>query len=243
MPAMFILATVIAFGTALLWARLFLRRDKFSPEPLRLLASLFVAGCLVTLPSAYIEQQIPANDLVFASVVAPVVEEGLKLAAIVLICTWSRHFNQVVDGAIYGMSCGLGFAAVENLLFGLIGGFDVLAARVLVGPITHALFTGVSGFYFARAVFEHKPQLAALGLLVGIALHSVWNFTPGILAQTGNNAFAMLFLFVLIFYAWLLRRFLRHLDTPEVLRLRTALAIGEVDAVATSLSDQDAAGG
>jgi RsiW-degrading membrane proteinase PrsW (M82 family) len=228
MDEMLIFATVIAFGTALLWARLFLRRDKFSPEPLRLLASLFFAGCLVTLPAAYIEQRFSVNDLVRAAVIAPVVEEVLKLTAIVLICSWSRHFNQVVDGAIYGISCGLGFAAVENLLFGLNGGFGVLALRVLVGPMTHALYTGVTGLFFARAAFEHRPALMAFGLLLGVGLHAGWNFTPGLVAHTGNEEFAVMFVFVLLSYIWLLRGFMRHLEQPEMLRLRTALALGEV---------------
>jgi protease PrsW len=222
-----IVAIVIAFGTALLWARMFYRRDKFSPEPRRLLASLFIAGCLVTLPSAFVEHLVRSNDLIGFAVVAPVVEEALKLTAVVLICWWSRHFNQLVNGAIYGVSCGLGFAAVENLLFGLVGGFGVLGARALVGPITHPLFTGISGLYLARAKFERNAWLAAQGLLFGTLLHAGWNLGPALLVQTGQPASALLFLIIVPLYIWLLRRFLAHLATPDVQRLRTALTLGD----------------
>jgi RsiW-degrading membrane proteinase PrsW (M82 family) len=237
---MLALAVAIAFGTAVLWMRLFLRRDKFSPEPRRLLASLFIAGCLVTIPSAFVEQQIPGSDVIGAAVVAPVVEETMKLTAVFLICWWNRHFNQVVDGAVYGVSCGLGFAALENLLFGLFGGFGVLGARVLVGPITHPLFTGVSGLFLARARFEQKPALLLQGLMLGTLLHAGWNLGPGLLAQTDQAAYALVFLAVVPLYVVLLRRFLAHLGTPDVQRLRTAFALGEVHATA---GDEDRAAG
>jgi RsiW-degrading membrane proteinase PrsW (M82 family) len=175
---MFILAFIIAFGTAALWARLFLRRDKFSPEPRRMLVALFFAGCLVTIPSAYIEALIPTNFVVGVAVVAPIVEEALKIGAVVLIAWWSRHFNQVVDGAIYGVSCGLGFAAVENLLFGLFGGVGLLGTRALTGPITHPFFTGVACLFVARAKFERRPDLAVWGFALGTLLHAGWNLGP-----------------------------------------------------------------
>jgi RsiW-degrading membrane proteinase PrsW (M82 family) len=239
---MFILATVIAFGTALLWARMFLRRDKFRPEPLRLIASLFIAGCLVTLPAAYIEQQFHTKMfLLRGAVIAPAVEESLKLGAVFLICWWSRHFDQIADGAIYGISCALGFAAVENLLFGLLGGFGVLGARALVGPITHPLYTGVGGLFLARAKFERRPSLLFAGLGLATLLHAGWNLAPSLSKQTGNNAWVLLFVAILFSYAVLLRRFLRHLATPEMQRLRTALALGDVESSRLVTAEDDVA--
>jgi RsiW-degrading membrane proteinase PrsW (M82 family) len=224
------LTVVIAGATALLWARMFLRRDKFSPEPRRLLAALFVAGCLSTIPSALIEALLETSDLVDLAVVAPAVEEGCKLAAVAAICWSSRHFNQLVDGAIYGVSCGFGFAVIENILFGAFGGAAVLGVRVVLGPITHPLFTGIGGLFLARAKFEGQPALAAVGLAAAMLLHAGWNLGPGLLAQTGHAAYVLVLLGVIPVYIWLLRRFLSHLETPDVQRLRDALTLGGVPA-------------
>ena len=227
-PRFVILAFALAFGTSVAWSWIFLRRDKFDPEPRRLLILLFLAGCAVTIPSALIELAIPRNALTEDTVVVPIVEEGFKLLAVAVICWRSRHFNQLIDGAIYGVSCALGFAAVENLFYGLTGGFGVLGLRTLVGPISHPLFTGVGGFYLARAKFEGNPGRLYQGVLFGMLLHAGWNLGPGLMRQTGNASYALVFVTVALLYAWLLLRFLRRLETPDAQRLRTALAVGTV---------------
>jgi len=182
----------------------------------------------VTIPSALVEHLIPGNELTATVAVAPLVEEGCKLAAVVLICWSSRHFNQLIDGAIYAISCALGFAAVENLLYGLSGGFGVLGLRALLGPIGHPLFTGVSGFYLARAKFEGNAWRLCQGLLFATLLHAGWNLGPALMRETGAPSYALVFLAVVLLYAWLLRRFLRRLGTPDAQRLRVAMALGTV---------------
>jgi protease PrsW len=223
-----ILTFAIAFGTALAWSWMFLRRDKFDPEPRRLLILLFAAGCLVTIPAAIMEHLIPANEFIGPVVVAPLVEEGLKLTAVALICWSNRHFNQLIDGAIYAISCALGFAAVENLLYGITGGVGLLGLRAILGPIGHPLFTGVSGFYLARAKFEGNAWRLPQGLVLGILLHAGWNVSPALVGETGQRAYAAVILAVIPLYAWLLLRFLRRLATPDAQRLRGALQLGSV---------------
>lgn len=221
-----VLAFVVAFATALAWSTIFLRRDKADPEPRRLVLILFVAGLLVTIPSAVVEVLISSNELVSFTVVAPLVEEGFKLAAVALICWRSRHFNQVVDGAIYGVSCAFGFAALENVLFGVGGGFGVLGARVLVGPITHPLFTGVSGLYLGRAKFERNPLLLVQGFALATLLHAGWNFSAVLVRVTDQALSAFVFLALIPVYAVVLARFLRGLSAPEAQRLRSELTPG-----------------
>jgi len=231
-----ILAFAVAFGTSIAWSWIFLRRDKFDPEPRRLLVLLFVAGGLVTIPSALVELLIPANELTWSIVVAPIVEEAFKLTAVILICWRSRHFNQLIDGTVYAISCALGFAAVENLLYGVSSGFGVLGLRVLLGPIAHPLFTGVAGFYLARAKFEGNAWRLFQGVLFGMLLHAGWNLGPGLMAETGDAAYALIFLAVIPLYAWLLWVFLRRLATPDAQRLRTALAIRAASTLTDDLS-------
>lgn len=222
---MFVVAALaIAFGTAVAWSWIFLRRDKFDREPRRLLILLFAAGCVATIPSVILEALVPGNEFTSLVVVGPMAEEGCKLAAVALLCWSNRHFNQLVDGAIYAISCALGFAALENLLYGAAGGFGVLGLRALLGPISHPLFSGVAGFYLARAKFEGNAWRLWQGLLFGTLLHAGWNLGPGLMLETGDRAYALVFVAVIPLYAWLLRRFLRGLATAEAQRLRGALA-------------------
>jgi RsiW-degrading membrane proteinase PrsW (M82 family) len=221
-----ILALVIALATSVAWSWIFIRRDKSDPEPRRLLVFLFLAGCALIVPCALIEYVLPGGEFASAVIIAPVVEEAFKVAAVLLICWRSRHFNQLIDGTIYAISVALGFAAIENFGYALLGGFGVLGFRVILGPIGHPLFTGVAGFYLARAKFERRAWRLCQGFVMAVLLHAGWNLGPSLLAETGDPRYVGVVFLVAVFYGVLLWRFLRRLETPDAQRLRTALALG-----------------
>ena len=221
-----LLALVVAVAASVAWSWIFLRRDKFDPEPRRLLILLFFAGCAITLPAALVEYVLPRGALMAPVVVAPVVEEASKIGVVLLICWRSRHFNQLIDGTIYAVSAALGFAAIENFGYALLGGFGVLGFRVIVGAIGHPLFTGVAGFYLARAKFERNAWRLCEGFVLAVLLHAGWNLGPSLAGATGDPLYAVVVFIVAVVYGVLLWRFLRRLEKPDAQKLRAVLTLG-----------------
>ena len=220
---MFLIYIAIAIGAAVAWWSMFARRDRFEPEPRRIIIAMFLGGAFLAVPVSAaaeiaLDELVPSGVLVIA--IAPPVEELAKIGVLLLVLSFQwRQLSQVVDGAIYGVSVGLGFAIVENLGYAAGLGVSVLIVRSLAAPITHALFTGLAGYYLAKAHFSDRGSpsrlmTAGLALLAAIGLHSVWNAPSG-LADLASDLFLLLYLLVIPFYVYLLRRFLGRMEAEE----------------------------
>ncbi|MGS2641164.1 PrsW family glutamic-type intramembrane protease [Streptosporangium sp. LJ11] len=128
-----------------------------------------------------------AADDITTVVVAPVVEEALKGAALLwLIWRCRREINGPTDGIIYASMVGLGFATVENMIYysaefteaGTQGAVDLFVLRGLVSPLGHPLFTSMIGLGVAYAVTARRRGAflaVPLGYLGAVLLHGLWN--------------------------------------------------------------------
>ncbi|WP_079184578.1 PrsW family intramembrane metalloprotease [Streptomyces uncialis] len=136
-------------------------------------------------------------DTIGSTVIAPVVEETAKGAAILLIFLFRRReFTRLVDGVVIAGVTATGFAFTENILYlGRAFGDDqtygdqgigsvtvaTFFARVVMSPFAHPLFTVLTGIGFGLAA-QAAPRrrvwraLAPLGgLLLAMGLHALWN--------------------------------------------------------------------
>lgn len=126
-----------------------------------------------------------------AAITAPLVEETMKGAGVVLLYLIARdEMDDAMDGFVYGAICGLGFALVEDVLYfmavfggtpaGVLQGFYI---RVISsGLYGHVLFTGLTGMgigYFVSRRVERSLRRrlrVALGLFgLGVLGHFLWN--------------------------------------------------------------------
>ncbi len=135
-------------------------------------------------------------DTLGATVIAPVVEESAKAAAILLLFLFRRRdFGGIVDGVVVAGFTATGFAFTENILylgnaFGedqMMGsGFASVTAatffvRVVMTPFAHPLFTVLTGVGFGIAASSGRHQrvrriaLPLLGLLLAMGMHALWN--------------------------------------------------------------------
>ncbi|MDI3402571.1 PrsW family intramembrane metalloprotease [Streptomyces cavernicola] len=134
-----------------------------------------------------------------ATVIAPVVEESAKAAAVLLVFLFRRReFTGIVDGVVIAGVTATGFAFTENILYlGTAYGTDeasgitglaldsVTAAtffvRIVMSPFAHPLFTVLTGIGFglaARAAHRRRVRrflLPLLGLVLAMAMHAIWN--------------------------------------------------------------------
>jgi protease PrsW len=129
--------------------------------------------------------------LILAVFIAPFVEEFAKSWAVLFL---KPRLNEIEDGLVYGAAAGLGFAAVENILYngtGLVQGAEVFLivaiSRALTSTLLHASATAITGYGIALSKF-HKmaghPQSWALYYLGAVLLHASFN----LFAIMGNFA-------------------------------------------------------
>nr|WP_240449468.1 PrsW family intramembrane metalloprotease [Streptomyces harenosi] len=136
-------------------------------------------------------------DTLGATVIAPVVEESAKAAAVLLVFLFRRRdFTGIVDGVVIAGVTATGFAFTENILYlgnafgtdqltGDTGMASVTAAtffvRIVMSPFAHPLFTVLTGIGFGLAALrtDRRAALRVLlplsGLLLAMGMHALWN--------------------------------------------------------------------
>ena len=188
--------TLMAIGLAAVgsvaWLVYFNLKDKLSPEPKRRIAQAFALGmvsaglawggyygaALLGFPPSPPQER--AKLIVYCMVVVGVVEEGSKFLVARLFCFRWKEFDERIDGLIYAAAVGLGFAAVENVLFlvALPPVHGVL--RVIVSPLTHSLFAAVWGFGASRALLMPRSAVSrflwqAGSLVLAMVAHGLYD--------------------------------------------------------------------
>lgn len=200
-----------SIGPGLLWLWYFYRLDRFEPEPPRVIFKLFLAGILLVVPAGLLEQiwrpQLMAaiNDgiwwdlFIMAFLVVALIEEGLKTFFLWRMIGRHHELDEPVDGIIYGITLGLGFASLENLLWASIYGLGVAALRAVVTTLAHASFTGWAGYYIARYRLKTRNfSLVWTGFLVALLTHGTYDFLL-FMQNSVTSVLAFLLIAILLF--------------------------------------------
>ncbi|MEU6009363.1 PrsW family intramembrane metalloprotease [Streptomyces sp. NPDC047453] len=183
--------------------------DRVEPGPWRNLVFAFAWGACAAALIAIVANSFathwiatatadPASaDTLGATVIAPVVEESAKAAAVLLVFLFRRRdFIGIVDGVVIAGVTATGFAFTENILYlGNAFGTDQLTGdrgiasvtaatffvRVIMSPFAHPMFTVLTGIGFGIAAMSgYRRRLRRLlpppgGLLLAMGMHALWN--------------------------------------------------------------------
>ncbi|MBK3646449.1 PrsW family intramembrane metalloprotease [Streptomyces sp. MBT33] len=183
--------------------------DRVAPGPWRNLLFSFAWGACAAALIAIVANSFATRwiatatadpssaDTLGATVIAPVVEESAKAAAVLLVFLFRRRdFTGIVDGVVIAGITATGFAFTENILYlGTAFGTDQLTGdrgiasvtaatffvRVIMSPFAHPLFTVLSGIGFGLAATAADRQHARrvliplCGLLLAMGMHAMWN--------------------------------------------------------------------
>ena len=193
---------------ALPWLWVWLREDKRSPEPRRVIALAFLVG-MITVGVVIPIQQAVATLLASTTMVFiawSVIEEIMKYEAARVTVLRSRENNEPIDSVIYMVTVALGFAAAENALFLLspLAG-ETFTQSLMTGNLRfvgamllHVLSSAVIGVFLALAFYKSKRQkllFALLGVILAALLHSLFNF---LILNTAEEHLLRTFLYVWI---------------------------------------------
>jgi hypothetical protein len=112
--------------------------------------------------------------LLFASVLAPMIEETLKPAAVWLL---GKRLRSPAEGFALGALCGAGFALLEGSLAAssnsILLGFSI-AARA-TSTLMHITASAVLGWGIGSARLEKRYGRLAWAYLLSLGIHGLWN--------------------------------------------------------------------
>ncbi len=207
--------------------------DHYEKEPRGLLLVAFLWGALPAAVLSILAEHSLSQPLVAlgesaagwvsSTVAAPIIEELTKgLAVLLLFMLAQNEFDGVLDGIVYGATIGFGFAMTENAIY-FVRSFEkggvgmltmVVILRAFIFGMNHALFTSVFGAALGHARTlargARRWTLPVLGLIAGIALHSIHNLFAGlsgrlcfsVLLSVASDWAGVLVILVVIILAW-----------------------------------------
>ena len=108
--------------------------------------------------------------------VVGLIEEGAKSYVVYKFHYNHPEFNERIDGIIYGVTVGLGFAAAENLFYTMMYGYQVGILRAFITTLAHASFSGIFGYFLGRAKIENRKGSLYIGLFLAIVMHGLYDF-------------------------------------------------------------------
>lgn len=192
---------------ALIWLFFWLREDKKRPEPREVLTLTFFAGATSALAAIVLEKftlwliqsALPykalAGGLALTLLSWAFIEEILKYGAAYLAALRKKSFDEPIDALIYLITAGLGFAALENILFlissfGLdyMSGIIVSNLRFIGATLLHSATSGIVGASIGFSFF-HREKLKRNvigGIFIASILHFAFNYL--IINNAGKGA-------------------------------------------------------
>src|ERR1044071_3262743 len=186
--------------------------DRYEKEPKVLLGAAFLWGVVIAAGGAFILNTAfgigiyvltgseGASEFGTASIIAPIIEEGLKgLGVLIVFLLFRNEFDSVLDGIVYAAITAMGFAAVENVLYiyrngylesGWEGLWTLVVIRVILVGWMHPFFTSFTGIGLAIARLSRNKLAKILAVPTGYAIavtaHAFHNTFSGLVGGVGG---------------------------------------------------------
>lgn len=168
------------------------RRDRYQHEPVSKLLLGFFYGVLSGLVAVVLEMGLVLLGLVEydsttwsgvfieAFIGAGLAEEVVKLFFLWLLLRKNKYFDEYMDGVVYAVSIGMGFAAIENIVYLLSDievWYSVAIVRTIFSVPGHFIFAVAMGYYYSLHRFHSSSKMIAVMILaVPVVLHGVFDW-------------------------------------------------------------------
>lgn len=203
----FLVSLFFGFVPMFMFAVLVNWLDRYEKEPKLLLGAAFLWGVVIAGGGAFILNTAfgigiyaltgseGAAEFGTTSIVAPLIEEGLKgLAVLVVFLLFRKEFDSVLDGVVYAAVTAMGFAALENVLYiyrngylqsGWEGLWTLVIIRVILVGWMHPFFTAFTGIGLAIARMSRNVLVKIIAVPTGYAIavtaHAFHNTFSGLI--------------------------------------------------------------
>lgn len=205
-----LIAILAAFVPALLWLLFFYSRDRYEREPTRAVLIFFAMGAVLAVPLAIIvgifilpfvgslgvSESGLVGTFILMFLIAGLPEEAIKGGLAAFRARREPDVDEPADPMIYFTSLGLGFGALETVLY-IVGTYAeflpisedaaIEAAFLLTAPLRaitvtmgHGLWTGIAGYcYSARRFGFGRRSGLVVGVLLAAVFHAAYNTAVG----------------------------------------------------------------
>jgi RsiW-degrading membrane proteinase PrsW (M82 family) len=165
-----------------------------------LTGSFVVGGAIGIIAAGFLEYGTLRNLGIGSLFGVAFIEEFVKLIfPLVLFIQW--RYRHEADGLLFGLSTGMGFAALETMGYGLVsllqsqGSINVLDQVLLIrgflSPAGHAAWTG----FFCAVLWRERERKGHINInwkvigafLLAVALHAMWDIINSLGAQTTSR--------------------------------------------------------
>jgi hypothetical protein len=119
---------------------------------------------------------IAISTLVIFAIIVPLVEEAFKVLAAGVMAHWIRPYP--ARAFLWGVASGAGFALVENLFNGTLGGVEGWAAVAVSrfgATAMHCFTGGLVGWGWGQLWREQRPFRLVGSYAAAVTIHGVWN--------------------------------------------------------------------
>src|SRR5215216_7274608 len=209
--------------------------DRYEKEPKLLLGAAFAWGVIIAGGGAYILNTAfgigiytltgseGVAEFGTTSIVAPIIEEGLKgLAVLAVFLMFRKEFDSILDGVVYAAITAMGFAAIENVLYiyrngyqesGWEGFWVLVVIRVVLVGWMHPFFTAFTGIGLAIARMTPNVLVKLIAVPTGYAIavtaHAFHNTFSGLIGGfegllAGTFVDYLGYAVMLIFIIWMI---------------------------------------
>ena len=168
------------------------QQDKLQREPFKMILKGFFFGCLsvfcsffISIPAMYLgfftqEIQSFTDAVRLAFLGAAIPEETAKLFCLWLLLRKNRYFDERMDGIVYAVCIGMGFAAFENIEYLFAAGTDWVTTgigRSLTAIPGHFGFAVLMGYFYSLNHFDaFKAPGAGLKMwLYPVLAHGIYD--------------------------------------------------------------------
>ena len=168
------------------------QQDKMQREPVKMIVKGFFWGCLSVFCSLFISMPSMRIGL-FPDEIhsfwdafrtsffgAAIPEETAKLLCLFLFLRKNPYFDERMDGIVYAVCVGMGFAAFENIEYLVAAGTDWVTTgigRSLTAIPGHFGFAVLMGYYFSLNHFDkYRAPMAGLKMwLYPVLAHGLYD--------------------------------------------------------------------
>ncbi len=222
---------VLALGPAVGLMMYVYNIDPLDKEPGNLLWRLVLAGVLAGFIASVLESVAfsffdafsglrhdgVAYTVLSDFLIVGVVEEGAKYI-LMARRTWQHPaFNCRFDGIVYAVFVSLGFAGMENIMYGLTYGTGVLFTRALLAIPAHMGFAVLFGLFYgqAKALSVRGNRfssgvLIATGFVLSVFLHGLYDSAAMIEIDGTQLLFLLVVVIIYVINFMIVKRAAQH---------------------------------
>jgi len=208
MTLLIIAGVLVSLANIALMVYIF-RRDFQEKEPILLILLLMLIGGLEYIFAAYLngvakrfwgsiyEPESILYRVCFYTLGVGVIEEGLKLTALMKVSWNNRNFNWTFDSIVYSAAVATGFSLVEDYSYvyalnsgEVIDKLKTALSRSIYAFCTHFFFALIMGYFVGKAkeAFCNRKSVRAyllfiLGFILPVIVHGAWD----VLATSENR--------------------------------------------------------